>query len=240
MPSLTGAFRRIDRADQHLNELRRAIEEYWIDPRNEYDYRLEGEPPRVIVVPPVDPAPLPQLLSILVGETIYNLRSALDYLVYELAWLDTGLPQPGTQFPIDEKEATFARRTNGFLKGLSALHRFKIEAYQPYSGCRWTRRLRVLSNPDKHQMLTTVGEELRPVAFITDPYPRPHAPGGPYVLAVGGKVFPAYGNPPRDVHVDVGLLSHIAFADKSGVEDELGKLASEARSALEDFREEFS
>jgi hypothetical protein len=38
----------------------------------------------------------------LVGEICYNLRSALDYLVFELAKHDSGTRQENTQFPIAE------------------------------------------------------------------------------------------------------------------------------------------
>lgn len=37
---------------------------------------------------------------VVAGEVLYHLRTALDYLVYNLAWLDTGAPQQHTAFPI--------------------------------------------------------------------------------------------------------------------------------------------
>ena len=39
-------------------------------------------------------------VPIRVGEVCYNFRSALDYLIFELAKLDSGVEQGGTQFPI--------------------------------------------------------------------------------------------------------------------------------------------
>src|SRR5262249_37937182 len=41
--------------------------------------------------------PLDPMFGILVGEVCYNLRAALDYLVFELAKLDSGAEQEQTQ-----------------------------------------------------------------------------------------------------------------------------------------------
>jgi hypothetical protein len=63
---------------------------------------------------PPNPFPIPEEISIVVGEICYNLRAALDYLVYELARLDSGCIQNGTQFPIEYKKRTsieIARRS---------------------------------------------------------------------------------------------------------------------------------
>jgi hypothetical protein len=70
----------------------------------------------------------------------------------------------GTQFPIEETPARFLSRVSGKnAKGESVGHSLKgvppgairlIEELQPYAGCRWTRDLRELSNPDKHRRLS--------------------------------------------------------------------------------------
>lgn len=41
----------------------------------------------------------------LASEVIQHLRIALDYLAYQLAWLDSGLQQERTQFPIVDQSA---------------------------------------------------------------------------------------------------------------------------------------
>lgn len=106
---------------------------------------------RLRAIPP--PAPL---ISILIGESVYNLRAALDYLVYELAWLDSGQVQEGTQFPIDKSQTEFKRSCKRFLAGVNPTHCDWIEQFQPYNGCKWTPLLQALSNPDKHKQLTHV------------------------------------------------------------------------------------
>jgi hypothetical protein len=73
----------------------------------------------------------------------------------KLARLDTGKPQDGTQFPIEDKPKAFKhRQKRGSLKGLNERHVAKIEALQPYNGCDWTKTLRDISNPDKHRNIT--------------------------------------------------------------------------------------
>ena len=100
--------------------------------------------------------PLASFSSILVGETIYNLRAALDYLVYELANLDSGQIQKNTQFPIVDYMKSWQEESHSKLKGLSSSHKAAIERLQPFRNCDWTRILREISNPDKHRSFIVV------------------------------------------------------------------------------------
>src|SRR5204863_4438007 len=86
-------------------------------------------------------------------EMIYNLRAALDYVVFEPARFDSGQTQNGTQFPIEDKPEGFKGRQKTYLKGLTDPHVALVEEYQPCQGCNWTATLRDLSNPDKHREL---------------------------------------------------------------------------------------
>jgi hypothetical protein len=77
----------------------------------------------------------------------------LDYLIFELAKLDSGIEQDGTQFPIVDTKKNFEEQKGRWLKGINAAHIAAIERLQPYSGCNWTKRLRECSNRDKHRHL---------------------------------------------------------------------------------------
>lgn len=129
---------------------------------------------------PIDPKPAPGLhkrearyregrcppeIGILVGETVYNLRAALDYLVYELAILDSGHVQEKTQFPIESCESEWESNQDRRLAGLNPTHKALIKCLQPYRECDWTGVLRDISNPDKHRTLTLVN----PVKTATFP-----------------------------------------------------------------------
>ena len=163
MHKLDGAYQRVRRAGIHLANLNRRVNALKVKIRN--NITIYGEPKSIIskdgkmagyylgsTQAHIEPIPL--IISILVGEIIYNLRSALDYLVYELAQLDSKQIKEGTQFPIEDCSKLFGRRRNTFLKGVSDKHVADIERLQPYNGCDWTRILRGLSNPDKHRHLT--------------------------------------------------------------------------------------
>jgi hypothetical protein len=105
-------------------------------------------------------------ISLTIGEIVYNLRAALDYTVWALAYVNTGSEVEGTQFPIDEREIVFNSRITGvnkegkpvaqFLKGVHPDAVLLIRSLQPFRGCRWTRDLRDFSNPDKHRHLLPI------------------------------------------------------------------------------------
>ena len=110
---LDGAFERVDRAGEHLADLNRRIAAFREEHQNAVLDQLKPEYPEMPPFGVGDPVPpelpnyfvgmlqtVPLRFGILVGEVCYNLRAALDYLVYEWAYLDAGGPQKGTQFPI--------------------------------------------------------------------------------------------------------------------------------------------
>lgn len=96
-------------------------------------------------------------LSLLTGEVLYHARCSLDYLVYNLAWLDSGQEQKRTQFPIETSSKAFwndARKQR--LRGVSDRHAKQVAKYQPFNGCDWTKTLQDLSNRDKHRLIVSV------------------------------------------------------------------------------------
>lgn len=171
MNPLNGAYKRVDRASKHLSDLKRGnkvFRQYNIDSIS-IDYQRERNPIKwneFIYFRNVRrrPIPVPQEFSIFVGEIIYNLRAALDYLVYELACFDSKQEVEGTQFPIENSPETFDTRVcdikgkgrNKYLRGVSHEHVTAIKRLQPFNRCQWTERLRDISNPDKHRRLTTM------------------------------------------------------------------------------------
>ncbi len=156
----------------------------------------------------------PAIFGILVGEGIYNLRAALDYLIYELALLDSGNTQQGTQFPIEDTEKGWLKNAPSFLKGVSVQHQTTIQKLQPYKGCDWTRTIRNLSNPDKHRTVTAVRSR---VLIENAPTSLPRI------------TLKAHGN----------FSIAIAFDDGSPVIETLQELESQVTQTLDGFRPEF-
>lgn len=117
-------------------------------------------------------------ISLLVSEIIHHLRAALDYVAYNLVWLDLGTPRERTQFPIAETEPQWRDAQKRRLRGLSTQHVEVILEYQPFRGCRWTRELRELSNADKHRFLVDIPLQLQG-SFQIDPAKAEADPADP-------------------------------------------------------------
>jgi hypothetical protein len=154
---LDAAMQRVGRAQEHFCELQRHIAEIRQNYAETTRIYFDPSPPHECTVYPPPKISNPPIISIVLGEICYNLRSALDYLIFELARQDSGAVQDGTQFPIDHSPEQFEKNKRSRLKGLSVAHIAAIEGFQPYKACNWTKVLRDLSNPDKHRALTDRG-----------------------------------------------------------------------------------
>ncbi|MGB8683315.1 MAG: hypothetical protein WCD12_10560 [Candidatus Binatus sp.] len=106
----------------------------------------------------------------LTSEFVHHARAALDYVIFTLAWRDTGSEQKGTQFPINSTPEKFARNRERFLKHLRQEHITMVERFQPYCGFHSLLVLNTLSNLDKHRefihinFLGMVSEVIVPLA----------------------------------------------------------------------------
>jgi hypothetical protein len=178
---------------------------------------------------------VPDELSIAAGETIYNLRASLDYLVFALSWHDSGdrpvdkLAQD-LQFPISADSVRFMQAAKRRLQGVSADHVMLLESYQPYRGRPWMARLADLSNADKHRhMLDLVGRiginhERRSESIPDDgALPDEHGLYGMEEL----------------IFVDEAKMD-AAFADGALVAPTLAELCQEVRELVERFAQEFN
>lgn len=98
---------------------------------------------------PVEIAPE---LSPLASEVVHHLRTALEYLVFNMVWADTGKrPADWVTAPCYRTEASWtAKLKNKPLSQLSTDNRSAIAAVQPFTGTKWLAELTALSNPDKH------------------------------------------------------------------------------------------
>jgi hypothetical protein len=215
---LDNAFKRIERAGKHLSDLDAEIAEYRRFKNESALMHLSNDKegnvrPLGAAVFDYDPTPD---LSILVGEIAHNLRSALDYLIYELARLDSGQTQSRTQFPIESTPQGFNGRRNTFLKGISASHTMEIEALQPYKGCGWTKTLAEISNQDKHREL---------VMIATPSVVRWHLESErPQNLEPGAKIHRAPQADGTEAYVAVDFVVRVEFSDGAPVYETLQAL----------------
>ena len=98
--------------------------------------------------------------SILIGEILSNLRSALDHLVWQLVLDNEQTPGRHNEFPIAKNHQHWQQEKVRTLKGVSQRHQAMIGYLQPYSGRInlpfGVSRLKVLddlSNIEKHRHL---------------------------------------------------------------------------------------
>lgn len=169
---LTGVHLKIRRAEDHLADLKQ-IAKTALDP-SRYHLALEFDPQTkkhvytLHGVPAIDPG-----WSLVVGEILYNLRSALDHLAWQLVIHEGGTPGDKTQFPI--RKTPFDQKGNWVTPQVrdepgqpaisDPLILDALEEVQPYRGPVGEpasfydsplRRLSILNNIDKHRLLIVV------------------------------------------------------------------------------------
>jgi hypothetical protein len=163
---LSGVRAKIDRAKVHIASLK--DEQRKFGESHPYTTREEAHPQASskghgsvsILVEAIDPVPI--AISAIIGDAVFNLRSALDHLARQLVIANGGTPVDvggGTSFPIlDELPPTGLRQITG---GVDAAALTKIESYQPTDGRHKTNNLLwilgELNNIDKHRVLLTCG-----------------------------------------------------------------------------------
>ena len=149
-----------------------------------------------------DAAPdVPMEWSIRVGEILYNLRSALDHLVWQLVLANGNAPTQVNQFPILDKEEewTRARAVVRGLKGVSEENKEIVRYLQPFNpflqlpvdgevrpcNAQVFRTLRDLCNIDKHRHLNLIlagTGGIGPIVFGVN-----HPPRRPTTRPIEGK-----------------------------------------------------
>ncbi len=83
---LKGAFERVARAEEHLLDLNGRLDAWRHEQENAIIPQFDPNPPDYHFTADTSGAIGPPfIVGILIGEISYNLRSALDYLIYELA-----------------------------------------------------------------------------------------------------------------------------------------------------------
>jgi hypothetical protein len=171
--TLSGYRAKLSRAHQLCEELDAYISTYLSDKEHRPSLALRLDPTTrefvlfVHHVPPLDE--FFERVGLLVGDIVHNARSALDHLVHDLAFHNSGgnLRQPTkTQFPIADTPSEFQAQAKRYLQEVASQHRSIIESFQPYhlmdanvgvgEYFHPLAMLRDLSNLDKHRLLVPI------------------------------------------------------------------------------------
>ena len=169
---LDGPQAKVERAKEHARVLNHEWRVFWEARANEesLDVGFDGTWYMISTSPPLKEFP-PLRFSVICGDIVHNLRSALDHLVWQLVIVGRREPGKWNFFPIYTDSSDFMRdvkcrkrkRGPGPLEGINpkgSAWTF-IEELQPYKRrelgmdprAHQLAVLRRLSNTDKHQTL---------------------------------------------------------------------------------------
>jgi hypothetical protein len=131
--SLDSVRHKIFRAQTHFAELQAEIHRYFQTNPGKVVRKAEGDPNQYIGTFQAR-GPIPARLPIIIGDCLQNLRSSLDYLVWELVLATNNEPGKHNMFPVCSTLEAFnnqvlkQRRLDGVAPDADA----EIKALQPY------------------------------------------------------------------------------------------------------------
>jgi hypothetical protein len=186
---LYGAELRLARARQLIGTLHRQYARWAnLHDKAEIAQRFDRDRGVLNLQPLIHPSSVIHVprMSLTVGEIAYNVRSALDFLVYSIARAsNNGVEVDGTQFPMEDSESRYwARWTGTDAKTQNKVARYldkipkdvadDLAHYQPFANCGWIKLLRDISNRDKHRHLHTLTTTTKlipeqPIRRVIDP-----------------------------------------------------------------------
>ena len=149
---------KINRAKDHLQELQIRLREFInIQP---YKISVKRNTERHPVYYISEAKDVPIEISLIAGEVIQNLRTALDHLAYKLFKINTPSGDDGKHiyFPISDSLDGYNYDKTRKTKGMSENAINLIDTIKPYKeGNKTLWQLHQLNNIDKHRLLFTVG-----------------------------------------------------------------------------------
>jgi len=154
---------KVERAKQQLSELDTTLGAFFRT--NPYKVGTKRDPQtRRLIYYLVSVRDVPLEISVIAGEVLQSLRSALDHLAYQLVLVGTGQSGPFNHvyFPIFDSASKYQAGKLGQIKGMRQDAIDVIDGLKPYKGGNdilW--RLHKLNIVDKHRLLVTVGSQMR-------------------------------------------------------------------------------
>lgn len=173
-------------------------------------------------------APLPARFSLIVGDCIENLRSSLDFMVWELALAAKHVPGERHSFPMCETAESFKNASRSRLEGLTGPMKTEIDLMQPYhrrndlaSHPLWV--LNKLANINKHRRVI-------PVDLRTD-----------WAGKLIGTERYALTSPDSRMHVDIHPAAYVALNEReiSDIPAEMSSVVKQLISEVEKLMPNF-
>jgi hypothetical protein len=154
---LRGSYLKVRRGQQQLHAVEQLTQRFMND--HPITVRTERDPQTGEKVWWVEGKvhSMPRWWSVLLGEGLYDLRSALDHLAWQLVIRAGGAPDKRTEFPIFKDPSKFKNGAHDKMRGMSDAMKAAIRDLQPCFRAKpaafplWW--LQDLCNTDKHQTL---------------------------------------------------------------------------------------
>jgi len=148
--SLEPCWVKVSRAQAHFDAVNAEIGSF-LNTRP-YSVSLQNDPKTNDVIVEADALQEPpSSWSVLIGDCVHNLRTALDYLVTQLVKAEGGTPGNRHEFPIAFDPGYYSEHVPRKLAGLSKGTVDLIETLQPYTGRNdWRQDLLVLHDLDRY------------------------------------------------------------------------------------------
>jgi hypothetical protein len=162
---LDSVAEKLRRADEHRRGLADEVDRFTSQPPYRVTESFDGGIHTLVAEVRAQP---PTRFAIILGDVLYNLRSALDHLIWQFALTTTSAPHRFTAFPIYDSAEDFKAkaRIRDMPPGVAQL----LEAMQPYQPgdtvLGWLGRelvdVRNMGNRDKHQTVHIVTALVEP------------------------------------------------------------------------------
>lgn len=232
MAALLGPVLKLNRAEEHLHAIKELVDAF--AGSDFYESVTEPHPEKgLLVVRARNVRNPPPEISLLVGECVFNFRSALDQIAFAMASAHTQpLPKSfakSSAFPIFNNGPQYRGRggppADRKIRGMSRTGKAIIERLQPYHRRKNPRlkalwRLEELSNIDKHRLIHTTGaigikSRFRVFGAGITRVTKIEPIFGPVTEnAIVGRVFGAF-DPEAGVNVEAQIQPDIAFDRRS-------------------------
>jgi hypothetical protein len=154
MVTLEGINAKLQRVQDQIEQLSRDIASSCEDQRSLFSEELRLDIGDKIWIFRGETPIVPIEYSIRLGEILYNLRSSLDQLIWQLVHANYKAPSHRNEFPIFDDESRFNNTMKTKLAGVSQQSLTKIKKMQPFSkDNQWSalKTLHSLCNIDKHR-----------------------------------------------------------------------------------------
>lgn len=155
------AWQRWERAKVRMAESVAIWNEFLGDEHDAFDFSLDGDNAGTFILRVHQVRPTPPELALVFGEWLYNLRSALDYVIWATACHVSGrVPPPderALQYPIYDTEGGWTSNLYR-LRGLAEHHREMLLVMQPFNSdgdANYLGWLNRLARIDRHRNLVT-------------------------------------------------------------------------------------